>query len=659
MLIRGKPNRKGIHTNMKRRFGVPTGLIALSIVALAGIVTAVILPGRQAEAAPYLGCSSNGYIFKYQGSPNTAVQAVDMVTGLGGLAGTVTTRNFNAVGYNPKDNYFYGWDLTGSGTFMRVKSDLASPPDSLTISGYAGPTTNIFSGDVDEDGYYWFFTVSGGTTTWYRVNLNTPTPTFVESGSTANPTGSEGTDWAYVPGTNKLYRGMDNGTDITIVAFDRTSKTYSTVGVVSNITATADHNMGAVYADPNGNFYMSSHQSGKLWRVDLGDAPAFTAVELGAADPDSNDGARCSLATIPVDFGDAPGSYQTLIADDGPRHSIANFNVNASTAPLMLGTNIDIEADAFPGAQAKGDDTDHEGLTGSSYVDDERGVTSIVATPGTPTALSIPVKVTTTSASAATLAGWIDLDNDGTFETGERITASIPANSGTASYELNFPSTTFTTNTYARFRVFSGAVAGPLPTGAATGGEVEDVLVQVGSYDASKTANPPEGSMVGPGQAVTYTVTIQNTGATALTNLKIDDDLSNVLDDATVESTPTVTPASAGSASVTGTVLEFVGDIGVGQTVTVTYTVKVKALGTLGNATLTNTITAAHSASCHPDVVNGALVTSDPDCQTNHPINTTPLPNTGSDIVVPVLLAAGLAILSGVGFIMSRRAARQ
>ena len=630
----------------------------LATLITAGLFATFIFPTQNTQAAPYLSCSTSGYIFKYQASPNTNVQAVDMVTGSGSLAGTITSRNFNAVGYNPKDNYFYGWDLTGSGTFMRVKSDL-SAPEPLTISGYSGPTTNIFSGDVDEDGHYWFFTVSGGTTTWHQIDLNTPSPTFIATGTTPNPTGSEGTDWAYVPGTDSLYRGMDNGTNITIVAFNRTSKAYSTAGVVSNITAAADRNMGAVYADPNNNLYMSSHQSGNLWRVDLGNTAPFTALQLGASDPESNDGARCALASVPIDFGDAPDSYQTLITSDGPRHSIANFNINASTAPLMLGTRLDIEVDGFPDAQAKGDDADHEGLAGSSYVDDERGVTSIVATPGSPTALSIPVKITNTSPAAATLAGWIDLDNDGAFETGERVTAGIPANSGTASYELTFPSTTFTTNTYARFRVFSGAVANPLPTGPVTGGEVEDTLVQVGSYDATKAADPTEGSLIGPGQNVTYTITIQNTGATTLTNLKLDDNLSNVLDDATILGTPIVTPASGGSATVIGDLLEFVGTIPAGQSVTVSYTVKIKALGALGNTSLVNTITAAHSASCHPDIINGAPTVNDPDCQTSHSINTTSLPSTGSNIVIPIVAAFSLLLLAVFGLVISRHTAKQ
>lgn len=632
-------------------------LAGLGLIGLV-VATIALLFGqtKPSAAAPYLGCSPSGYIFKYQSTTTTQVQAVDMVTGLGSAAGTITGRQFNAVGYNVKDNNFYGWDLS-AGQFIKVSSDFNTVTP-LSVTGYSGPTTNVFSGDVDEDGYYWSFVVSGATTTWYRINLNTPTPTFVESGSTANPPGNEGTDWAYAPGTDNLYRGMDNGTNITVVAFNRTSKTYTTVGAVSNITAAADRNMGAVYADPKGNFYLSSHTSGKLWRVDLSDTPPFTAIELGAADPESNDGARCSLASVPTDYGDAPAGYDTTIDADGPRHGVINFDAFGSSSPLMLGKKVDIENDGFPNADASGDDADHEGIQGSPFVDDERGVTHIVATPGSSDPLIVPAYVTNTSGQSATLAGWIDLDNDTVFETGERVTATVP--SGASGYQqLAFPAppAPYSANTFARFRLFaandtSAAATGLLPGGPAAGGEVEDVLVQVGTYDATKTANPAEGSTLDPGQTVTYTIAIQNTGSTNLTNLKLDDDLSDVLDDATVQGAPTVNPASAGTASITGNVLEFVGDVGLGQTVTVTYSVKIKDGGTLGNAALHNVILATHSASCHPAISGGSASVNDPDCQTTHSISG--LATTGTSLLAPLVLAAGFMGAGLLVVVMSR-----
>jgi fimbrial isopeptide formation D2 family protein len=356
--------------------------------------------------------------------------------------------------------------------------------------------------------------------------------------------------------------------------------------------------------------------------------------------PNSNDGARCALASVPVDFGDAPSSYSTAIADDGPRHSIINFNINTSTAPLMLGSNVDIEEDGQSTGDADGDDNTHQG---TPSVDDERGVTQIVATPGNSDPLTVPVTVANATSTAATLVGWIDLDNDGTFETTERVTANIPAGFN-GSQDLTFPAppAPYSTNTYARFRLFSAndtspAATGQLPTGPALGGEVEDVRVQVGSYDVSKTSDPADGTTVDPGAVVTYTLTIKNTGSTPLRDLNLDDNLTDVLDDATLQGTPSASPS--GTVTVNGNTLQFTGDAGVGETIKVTYAVKVKSSGALSNAVLSNSVVAANSASCDPTVNNGSVTVGDP-CKTTHRVGG--LANTGMNIFTLLLLSVGL-----------------
>src|SRR5262245_34020059 len=55
---------------------------------------------------------------------------------------------------------------------------------------------------------------------------------------------------------------------------------------------------------------------------------------------------RLVLAT---DFGDAPILYGTLLANNGPRHTV--------TPGVFLGANVDSEADGQPNATATGDDT--------------------------------------------------------------------------------------------------------------------------------------------------------------------------------------------------------------------------------------------------------------------------------------------------------------
>lgn len=625
----------------------------ITILAIAGLgFAAVSNPAKQkASAAPYLSCSASGYIVR-DSAGGTDIQAIDMVTGQGSAAGHINGRQLNAIGFNPKDNKYYAWDLQ-NGTPVRVDSDFTNPQP-FTISGYSGPTSAIWSGDVDTDGFWWFF----NATHWYQVDLNGATPTLVASGTDQPAAGTEGTDWAFMPGTNKLYRAMDEGANIRIYSFDRTTHQYAAVGVVSNILTATDGDMGSVYADPNNNFYVSSHNSGKLFRIDLDSTAPFTAAELDAVDPNSNDGARCALATVPIDFGDAPSSYDTTIAENGPRHSVANFNIADSTAPLMLGTKIDVEEDGFPSSDASGDDTNHDG--GVGFVDDERGVTHLVVTAGSSDPLTVPVRVTNTSAQAAVVAGWVDLDDDGVFETNERVTQTVAAGfSGYIQLAFPAPPAPYSSDTFARFRIFaandtSDAAANLLPTGPANGGEVEDVHVQLGTYSVTKTADPAAGTTIDAGSTVTYTLTIKNTGATGLSNLKIDDDLTDVLDDATVVGTPAVNPSSAGSASVTGNTLEFIGNVPAGQTVTVKYAVKVKDTGTLGNSKLNNYVLAAQSASCSPQVANGKATVSNSSCQTTHTING--LANTGYNTWIYSLLALCL-ILAGFS-VAARRSAK-
>ena len=160
------------------------------------------------------------------------------------------------------------------------------------------------------------------------------------------------------------------------------------------------------------------------------------------------------------DYGDAPDSYLTALASNGPHHHVSTN--------LLLGTTSEFDGDGQPTAGADGDDTNR--------TDDEDGVaTPIVETAGQTT--TVDVSATNTTGAAGTLAGWLDLNNNGAFETGERVTATVPASSGTATYPLTFPSPAAPGNSYARFRLVPGTPVDPLPTGAATGGEVEDYRV--------------------------------------------------------------------------------------------------------------------------------------------------------------------------------------
>ena len=55
----------------------------------------------------------------------------------------------------------------------------------------------------------------------------------------------------------------------------------------------------------------------------------------------------CRDAAIYIDFGDAPDSYGTTLADDGPRHEMIGYDPATNTSPLMLGDSVAREFDGI------------------------------------------------------------------------------------------------------------------------------------------------------------------------------------------------------------------------------------------------------------------------------------------------------------------------
>ncbi|WP_183091985.1 DUF7507 domain-containing protein [Mycetocola lacteus] len=104
--------------------------------------------------------------------------------------------------------------------------------------------------------------------------------------------------------------------------------------------------------------------------------------------------------------------------------------------------------------------------------------------------------------------------------------------------------------------------------------------VPVPGFTLGKTANPPHGSEVNPGDTITYTLTGVNTGGTILDPVEIHDDLSGLSeyvtfnDDAfaTIDGT---TDAGVLTLDKTTGKLDWAGALKPGETVTVTYSVTV------------------------------------------------------------------------------------
>jgi len=180
------------------------------------------------------------------------------------------------------------------------------------------------------------------------------------------------------------------------------------------------------------------------------------------------------------DCGDAPDSYQTLLASNGPMHNLG---------ALFLGNLIDAEPDGQPSAAANGDDINN--------LADEDGI--IFVTPLKPNTVA---QIDIVSSQVGLLDAWIDWNADGTF-TGpnEQIAASWPLTLPLNHLNFTVPAAIAeNTQTFARFRVSTAgglAPGGPYPDGLIPDGEVEDYTVFLEDRYVYKWIQHPDLSPMG------------------------------------------------------------------------------------------------------------------------------------------------------------------
>lgn len=170
---------------------------------------------------------------------------------------------------------------------------------------------------------------------------------------------------------------------------------------------------------------------------------------------------------------------------------------HTGTGALRLGSSWTADATYF----TAGDDASDDGITR----EDEW-------VPGNPATLGVNVGGT---GASPWLAGWVDWNNNGVFETpGERIVdqaVTVGANSVVFSVPLSYVTGV---SVQARFRLFASEPFGPLSNAAATGaaanGEVEDY-----AYAFTPTAITLQSVQVGPGWAWPLAVAVVGLAAAA------------------------------------------------------------------------------------------------------------------------------------------------
>ncbi|WP_034338677.1 beta strand repeat-containing protein [Deinococcus misasensis] len=170
-------------------------------------------------------------------------------------------------------------------------------------------------------------------------------------------------------------------------------------------------------------------------------------------------GSTAPTCTGFTDQGDAPASYGMA------QHTVPN------TVNLRLGTvNPDVDFNSLASTGTL-DDT-----TGTDDEDAFTGTVPLVLASTTATLSNIPVSNTT--GSAASLSAWVDFDRNGTFDTDEHATVSVPNNATSVNLTWNSLPADFSQGaSYIRLRLSSTALTSGQPSTAVSNGEAEDYAI--------------------------------------------------------------------------------------------------------------------------------------------------------------------------------------
>ena len=288
----------------------------------------LVFISNSSNGAPFTNCPSKAFLF--QGNP-VSTYGINLVTGNYTLLedDPGINANINGLGFNEQDKYLYGYN-TSHFEMVRMGSDFQV--QTLNLTGLPANKT-FYVGDVAQH-YYYLYRRNVG---FYKVDLS-PLDQDANASLTAQLITSNTavglTDFAFHPNSKKLF-GVDNASGI-LYQFDPDSGVTLEMGNTGQ-TGT----FGAMYFDVNGYFYLSRNQDGQIYRINLSSLTAsttdtqlinldVTAVKFADGPSSSqNDGARCASAPLidedtpsTIDFGDAPASYGTTLADNGARHLI-------------------------------------------------------------------------------------------------------------------------------------------------------------------------------------------------------------------------------------------------------------------------------------------------------------------------------------------------
>lgn len=288
-------------------------------------------------------------------------------------------------------------DVTQEGHHRDIDADDDGIPDNIeaqTSDGYILPNVNSFAQYIANDGLNTAYLTASSTGGLGLTPVNTDQsaatnsdtlPDYIDDDSDADGTADIAENGPLHP--DSITSSADTDGDGLLDIFDANDDSAvngSSPGLWSptdEVSASTVAHLKTIFGD------------GDSDAVDGSVVPLEQDIDYRDVDSPGN----------PADYGDAPSSYKTLAADDGPFHTPSTL--------LYLGTAAtDIEDDGVPNADASGDDdngtNDEDGL----------GTYELLANKNY---ISQSIKVINTTGSEAFLYAWLDLDRNGSFEVNE------------------------------------------------------------------------------------------------------------------------------------------------------------------------------------------------------------------------------------------------
>ena len=400
-----------------------------------------------AISAPFESCPSSAYLM--QGASAT-LYGVNLATGSYSILSDDlgTTSKMNAVGFSSHDQYIYGYGYE-AGTVVRIHSDFSF--ESLSTSN--APRTSFYVGDVSLEENAYFAYKPGSDFGLYRLDLDAQSNSYLEFSRVID--GGQLNlaiyDFAFHPTNGLLYAVDRTGRLISISPFTGEYEVISNVGEAGTF--------GAVYFDSEEYLYISRNTDGHIFRINLKvDSPSAEFFAFGPSSS-NNDGARCATADIiddssNIDFGSAPESYGSTIADNGARHERVDG--------IQLG---------------EGWGTGNDGVEFVTNI--EAGVSTVLVSD---------------AKSAGYINAWGDWDQNGSFEDDEQVIVDQRVEPGQNLSLIDIPDTAKAGETWSRVRFSTQKGVGV--NGGVSDGEVEDYAVEVLGRGTSITHYPSKSSFV-------------------------------------------------------------------------------------------------------------------------------------------------------------------